>query len=96
MWDDYSGMASVKAFLSVHAGDVPFGKDRPARVCVLDLDGNVLTGWGDDPTGSIQFGAPHGISVERRGNVYVAEVREAVGADRSSWREAVRKLERMA
>jgi sugar lactone lactonase YvrE len=41
----------------------PYGKDRPARVSALDLEGDVLTRWGDDPTCSIQFVAPHGISV---------------------------------
>jgi sugar lactone lactonase YvrE len=74
----------------------PYGKDRPARISVLDLDGNVLTRWGDDPKGSIEFVAPHGIAVDRHGNVYVAEVREAAGAPRSAWRKAVRKLARVA
>ena len=74
----------------------PYGKDRPARVSVLDLDGNVLTRWGDDPNGPVQFAAPHGIAVDRHGNVYIAEVREAAGADRSTWRKAVRKLARVA
>lgn len=73
----------------------PYGKDRPARVSVLDLNGNVLTRWGDSPSDAIQFVAPHGIAVDGHGNVYVAEVREAAGADRSMWRKAVRKLERI-
>jgi hypothetical protein len=64
-------------------------------VSVLDLDGNVLTRWGEDPEGPIQFIAPHGIAVDRHGNVYVSEVREAAGADRSTWRKAVRKLARI-
>jgi hypothetical protein len=74
----------------------PYGKDRPARISVLDLNGNVLTRWGDDPNAPIQFTAPHGITVDRHGNVYVSEVREAAGADRSQWRKAVRKLARLA
>jgi len=74
----------------------PFGKDRPARISVVDLQGNVLTRWGDSPAAGIQFVAPHGIAVDRHGNIYVAEVREAAGADRSEWRKAVRKLERVS
>jgi sugar lactone lactonase YvrE len=73
---------------------VPYRGDRPARVSILDLDGNVLTRWGEDPE-SIQFVAPHGIAVDRRGNVFVSEVREAAGADRSGWRRSVRKLARI-
>ena len=73
----------------------PYGKDRPARVSILDLDGNVLTRWGEDSDGSVQFAAPHGIAVDRHGSVYVSEVREAAGEDRSTWRKAVRKLARV-
>ncbi|HLZ30826.1 MAG TPA: peptidyl-alpha-hydroxyglycine alpha-amidating lyase family protein [Chloroflexota bacterium] len=73
----------------------PYGQDRVARVSVLDLNGNVQMRWGDDPTHGLQFVAPHGITVDRHGNVYVGEVREAAGADRASWRQAVRKLARI-
>jgi sugar lactone lactonase YvrE len=74
----------------------PWGQDRPARISVLDLEGNVLTRWGDDPAGAIEFVAPHGIAVDARGSVYVGEVREAAGADPATWRKAVRKLARVA
>jgi len=73
--------------------EAPYGQDRPARVSVLDLEGNVLARWGDDPNGPTQFASPHGIAVDSRGNVYVSEVREAAGADRATWRKAVRKFE---
>jgi sugar lactone lactonase YvrE len=74
----------------------PYGQDRPARISVLGLDGKAQTRWGDDPSGTLEFAAPHGIAVDAHGNVYVAEVREAAGADRSTWRKAVRKLARIA
>jgi sugar lactone lactonase YvrE len=74
----------------------PYGQDRPARVSVLDLDGKAQTRWGDDPAGTLEFAAPHGIAVDAHGSVYVTEVREAAGADRSTWRKAVRKLARIA
>lgn len=73
----------------------PYGLDRPARISVLDLNGRVLARWGDEPTSPVQFVAPHGIAVDGRGNLYVAEVREAAGADRAGWRRSVRKLARV-
>jgi len=73
----------------------PWGQDRPARVSILDLQGKTLARWGDDPDGPTQFASPHGIAVDTRGNVYVSEVREAAGADRATWRKAVRKFERV-
>jgi len=75
---------------------MPYGQDRPARVSVLDLQGQVLTRWGDDPDGPLQFAAPHGIAADSQGNIYVSEVRQAAGADPASWRKAVRKLARSA
>ena len=74
----------------------PYGKDRPARISMLDLNGKVLGRWGDDPAGQIEFAAPHGIAVDSAGNVYVGEVRQAAGADPSTWRKSVRKLARVS
>jgi sugar lactone lactonase YvrE len=74
----------------------PWGQDRPARISVLNLQGQVQARWGDDPAGGIQFVAPHGIAVDSAGNVYVGEVRQAAGADPAEWRKAVRKLARRA
>ena len=68
--------------------------ERPARVSVLDLEGRVLLRWGDDPEPGVRFVAPHGIAADSGGNIYVAEVREAAGADRGAWRQAVRKFAR--
>jgi DNA-binding beta-propeller fold protein YncE len=73
----------------------PYRKDRPARISILDLDGNVLMRWGGDAGSPIQFAAPHSIAVDRHGNIYIGEVREAAGADRAQWRKAVRKLARI-
>jgi sugar lactone lactonase YvrE len=74
----------------------PYGQDRVARISVLDLDGKVLMRWGDDPSGDIQFVAPHGIAVDSGGNLYIGEVRQAAGADATGWQKAVRKLARIA
>jgi sugar lactone lactonase YvrE len=69
----------------------PYGQNRVARVSVLSSDGTVQMRWGEQP-GGVQFVAPHGIAVDRHGNVYVAEVRQAAGADPAGWRSAVRKF----
>jgi sugar lactone lactonase YvrE len=74
----------------------PWGQNRPARISLLDLDGNVLTRWSDDPSDGLELVAPHGIAVDARGNLYVGEVRQAAGADPATWPKAVRKLARIA
>ena len=70
----------------------PYGQDRPARVSVLDQHGRLQMRWGEPADGQLQFVAPHGIAVDAQGSVYVAEVREAAGANPAEWRKAVRKL----
>jgi sugar lactone lactonase YvrE len=74
----------------------PYGKDRPGRVSIMDLQGNVLGRWGEDPSDGIDFVSPHGIAVDAHGSVYVGEVREAAGADPATWRKSVRKFERLS
>ncbi|MDQ7910142.1 peptidyl-alpha-hydroxyglycine alpha-amidating lyase family protein [Phytohabitans sp. ZYX-F-186] len=54
--------------------DGPVEQDRPGRVSVLDGGGAVLDRW----TGA-GFVAPHGIAVDSRGDVYVAEVTYSFG-----------------
>lgn len=72
----------------------PWGRDRVARVSVLDLEGHLLLRWGDEPDSPVRFVAPHGIAVDRSGNIYVGEVRQAAGADPAAWHTAVRKFAR--
>jgi streptogramin lyase len=53
---------------------------RPGRVSVYDLKGNVQARWGgDDMAAQGNFVAPHGITVDSKGNVYVAEVTHTMG-----------------
>ncbi|MFN8522875.1 MAG: peptidyl-alpha-hydroxyglycine alpha-amidating lyase family protein [Chloroflexota bacterium] len=57
----------------------PSGKiwdhERPARVTIRDIDGNLLTGWGGpDPCAPDGWASPHGLWVDRFGDIYVGEV----------------------
>ena len=50
----------------------------PGRITVRDLNGTILAEWSqEDPQGADLYYAPHGITVDSRGNLYVSEVREA-------------------
>ena len=44
-----------------------------AWVHVFDGDGALLFSWGEPGTGPGQFRLPHGIAIDRRGTVYVAD-----------------------
>ena len=64
--------------------DIAFGKNGEAyvselqhRISILDEDGNLLARWGDESSHEPgQFVAPHGITVDSQGNIYVGEVLE--------------------
>ena len=50
------------------------------RVTALTTDGDVVARWGGRPMGTPgAFTAPHGIAVDSRGDVYVAEVTHTIG-----------------
>ena len=54
-------------------GDVT--ESKPGRVSVFDLDGKLITRWGGpNPAAPGSFCAPHGLCVDSRGDLYVAEV----------------------
>jgi streptogramin lyase len=56
---------------------------EPARVSILDPEGNVLARWGGlDPSAAGSFAAPHGIALDSQGDLYVSEV---------TWTYAVRR-----
>jgi sugar lactone lactonase YvrE len=73
----------------------PWGQNRVARISVLDLQGRVQTRWGEGTQVGVTFVAPHGIAVDRHGDIYVGEVRQAAEADPMEWHKAIRKLVRI-
>ena len=59
----------------------PIGSNSQAtglgpRVTIMDIQGNVLARLGDGPEGEEpgRFIAPHGVCIDSRGDIYVAEV----------------------
>ncbi|MGD9751644.1 MAG: peptidyl-alpha-hydroxyglycine alpha-amidating lyase family protein [Acidimicrobiia bacterium] len=68
-----------------------------ARVHVFDADGTHLFSWGEPGTGPGRFRLPHGIAVDRRGTVYVADrensriqLFDADGTYRTEWNHVLR------
>ncbi len=52
----------------------PTADSPPARVSILDLDGNLLARWGGQRRGAIgDFEAAHAIWTDSRGDIYVGE-----------------------
>jgi sugar lactone lactonase YvrE len=61
----------------------PIAEERPARLSIFDINGNVLLRWGSgvgpDAAEPGQFVAPHGIWVDDQGSIYMAEVTDTIG-----------------
>ena len=66
-------------YVGEYYGGIPsnvLGTDLGPRVTILDRQGNIKArlgnqSYGDEPG---RFYSPHGISVDSKGNIYVAEV----------------------
>ncbi|MFC6084117.1 peptidyl-alpha-hydroxyglycine alpha-amidating lyase family protein [Sphaerisporangium aureirubrum] len=75
---------------------------RMSRLSVLGPDGGVIERWGDSgggPAGTGDFIAPHGIALDSRGDLYVAEVTYSFAVrpglvDRSCGRHQIQKFSR--
>ena len=61
----------------------PIENEQPARMSIFDINGNCLLRWGTgvgpDAAQPGQFVAPHGIWVDDRGDIYMAEVTDTIG-----------------
>jgi sugar lactone lactonase YvrE len=58
----------------------PIDVEEPSRLSIFDIEGNVLLRWGGaDAAKPGNFVAPHGIWVDDRGDIYMAEVTDTIG-----------------
>lgn len=64
--------------------DAPYPDAPGGRVSVFDQQERLLARWGggDDPCAAGDFFAPHDICVDRRGDLYMAEVTMSAGGNR--------------
>lgn len=73
-------VSELGSFTGLMAGMVEPSPDSgapPARVSVLDLEGNVLARWGGKERGAIgDFESPHAIWTDSRGDLYIGETLE--------------------
>jgi hypothetical protein len=60
--------------------DGTIAEERPSRVSIFDREGSLLLRWGGaDAAAPGNFVAPHGLWVDDRGDLYVAEVTHTIG-----------------
>lgn len=71
-------------------------EDRYGRVSVMDTNGSVVARFGGGaPDTPGNFTAPHGIAVDSRGDVYVAEVTWTIGVSRGLVRDGAPTLQKL-
>jgi sugar lactone lactonase YvrE len=72
--DQWTGLRlPMDVFVDADAG-VIFLAEGGSRITLLDLDGEVITQWGEPGDGPAQYQGPHDIWVDDQGAIYVAEV----------------------
>ena len=75
----------------------PAAQDYAGRVSVYDPAGNVLARWGGpDRCAPGNFVAPHDVTVDSKGNVYVAEVTWTEGVSRGHVPDGTHSLQKFA
>jgi DNA-binding beta-propeller fold protein YncE len=80
-----------------HMDGRPFSTSRVSQVSVRDLQGNVLTSWGgEDPCAPASFSSPHGLCVDSRGSLYVAEVTHTALSRSNRWHSSCHALQKFA
>ena len=71
--------------------------DYDAEVSIRDIDGNVLAKWGEkDPCGPGGFSSPHGLWVDSKGSIYVAEVTHTALSRYNRWHEGCHSIVKYA
>jgi DNA-binding beta-propeller fold protein YncE len=70
---------------------------RHSRMSVRNLDGEVLTSWGgSDPCAPGSFASPHGLWIDSRGDLYVAEVTHTALSRDGLWHPGCHALQKFA
>ncbi|SRR6266508_1615490 len=68
---------------------------RACKMTVRDLEGNVRTQWGGpDPCAAGSFASPHGLWVDARGDLYVAEVTHTALSRDGKWHSGCHSLQK--
>jgi sugar lactone lactonase YvrE len=68
-----------------------------SELSIRDIDGNVITKWGgDDPCGAGGFSSPHGLWVDSKGSIYVAEVTHTALTRYNRWNERCHSIVKYA
>ena len=71
--------------------------DYDAEVSIRDMDGNVLSKWGEkDPCGPGGFSSPHGLWVDSKGSIYVGEVTHTALSRYDRWHEGCHSIVKYA
>jgi hypothetical protein len=92
----YLGEMSWASGESSLAGRV-WPEDRTAQVSVRDIDGQLLARWGGpDPCAPGSFASPHGLWVDSRGDLYVAEVTHTALSRSGRYRPECHSLQKFA
>jgi hypothetical protein len=72
-------------------------EDLYGRVSILDTDGKVQTRVGGGPPNAPgNFTAPHGIAVDSRGDVYVAEVTWTIGVSAGAVADSAPTIQKLS
>src|SRR5207253_9461155 len=75
----------------------PIAQEEPARLSVYDIEGKLLLRWGGaDAAQPGNFVAPHGIWVDDRGDIYMAEVTDTIGVRPGIVPEGTRTFQKFA
>jgi DNA-binding beta-propeller fold protein YncE len=88
------GEMSWEAGTTTMAGR-PLTETRHAKLSVRDLDGNMLASWGGpDPCADGSFASPHGLWVDRHGDIYVGEVTHTALSRYNRWHSGCHSIQK--
>ena len=72
--DQWTGFTAAND-LFIDGDDVVYLAEAPRRISIADLEGKVITQWGEEGSAPGQMvDHPHGIWVDSRGDIYMCEV----------------------